>query len=126
MTDHNDFLDEHRELTRRYFMRLGLASSAALGASLQIMAAEDDKPKPPAKPDKAGARPDPYFTAPEHFRDISRGRPLPHSLSEQQKREAGLTRETWKLEVISDPDQPARRASRSQKQMVQRLISSRC
>ena len=32
--------------------------------------------------------------------------PLPHSLPEEKKREVGLTRETWKLEVISDPEQP--------------------
>jgi len=41
------------------------------------------------------------------FRDVSRGKPLPHSLSEEEKRKVGLTRQTWKLEVISDPDNPA-------------------
>src|SRR5207244_11589836 len=33
---------------------------------------------------------------------------LPHSLSDERKRKVGLTRETWKLEVISDPDNPAK------------------
>jgi len=51
---------------------------------------------------------EPYFTPQEKFRDVSRGKPLPHSLSEEKKRQAGLTRETWKLEVISDPEQPAK------------------
>jgi hypothetical protein len=56
---------------------------------------------------KAIASLEPYFTPPEQFRDVSRGKPLPHTLSESKKRAAGLTRETWKLEVISDPDHPA-------------------
>jgi len=29
-------------------------------------------------------------------------------LPDAKKREVGLTRETWKLEVISDPDNPAK------------------
>ena len=33
---------------------------------------------------------------------------MPHSLPDDKKREVGLTRETWKLEVISDPDNPAK------------------
>ena len=44
----------------------------------------------------------------ENFRDVSRGNPLPHSLSDDKKREVGLTRETWRLEVVSDPENPAK------------------
>ena len=51
---------------------------------------------------------EPYFTPQEKFRDVSRGKPLPHSLSEDKKRAAGLTRETWKLEVVSDSDNPTK------------------
>lgn len=51
---------------------------------------------------------EPYFTPQEKFRDVSRGKPLPHSLSDDKKRAAGLTRDTWKLEVVSDPDNPAK------------------
>ena len=51
---------------------------------------------------------EPYFTPQEKFRDVSRGKPLPHSLSEDKKRAVGLTRETWNLEVVSDPDNPAK------------------
>ena len=32
---------------------------------------------------------------------------MPHSLPDEKKREVGLTRETWKLEVIPDPENPA-------------------
>src|SRR5207302_1374496 len=50
---------------------------------------------------------EPYFTPQEQFRDVSRGKPLPHSLSQDHKRKVGLTRETWRLEVLSDPEAPA-------------------
>jgi DMSO/TMAO reductase YedYZ molybdopterin-dependent catalytic subunit len=48
-----------------------------------------------------------FLTLPEKFQDVSRGTPLPHSLSDERKRAVGLTRETWRLEVISDPEHPA-------------------
>jgi DMSO/TMAO reductase YedYZ molybdopterin-dependent catalytic subunit len=108
MRDAN-FLREHRELTRRYILRFGLATAAgslAAGALLgpgMLSAEEQTK-----KPDKAGAKLDPYFTPPRDFRDVSRGKPVPHTLSEEQRREAGLTRDTWRLEVVADPDNPAR------------------
>ena len=38
---------------------------------------------------------------------MSRGKPVPHSLPLEKKKEVGLTRETWKLEIISDPENPA-------------------
>ena len=47
-----------------------------------------------------------YFTAPAKFGDVSRGNPIPHTLAEAKRREVGLTRDTWSLEVISDPDNP--------------------
>jgi DMSO/TMAO reductase YedYZ molybdopterin-dependent catalytic subunit len=39
---------------------------------------------------------------------VSRGKPVPHSLSDEKKAEVGMTRDTWRLEVLSDPDKPAR------------------
>lgn len=50
---------------------------------------------------------EPYFTPAAEFRDVSRGKPIPHTLPEEKRREVGLTRETWKLEVIPDPESPA-------------------
>src|SRR6185436_13827516 len=44
----------------------------------------------------------------DKFRDVSRGKPVPHSLPDEKKSEVGLTRETWKLEVISDPQNAPR------------------
>jgi DMSO/TMAO reductase YedYZ molybdopterin-dependent catalytic subunit len=107
--DHRGFLDEHFQLTRRFFLQVG-----ALGmAATQVAAGVEGKEKDPAapakrgKPEMAGVLRDPYFTPPADFRDVSRGKPLPHSLPEEKKREVGLTRETWRLEVVSDPEQPA-------------------
>ena len=106
--DDGTFLREHRELTRRYFLQLGLLGAAA---SQMVPAALADEPAPRVKPDKAGARPESYFTPTADFRDVSRGKPIPHTLSEERRAEVGLTRDTWKLEVISDPEQPAKLGS---------------
>ena len=127
----NDFLAEHVRLTRRFFLQAGLATTA-LG---QAWAADNPPPAPPAddktkaaapsaqkspptakepeptkraKPEKAGARGEPYFTPADDFRDVSRGKPVPHSLPEEKRREVGLTRDTWRLEVLADPDHPAK------------------
>src|SRR5262245_37129582 len=96
------FLLDRQELTRRGFLKLGLAGGAALGLAPPASASDP----PPPELSKALETLEPYFTAPEKFRDVSRGKPMPHSLSEEKKRQVGLTRETWKLEVISDPDHP--------------------
>jgi len=98
----SDFLFEHQELTRRYFLRLGVVGAAAVGF-WPWSAARSESAANTALPEGA----EPYFTAQDKFRDVSRGKPLPHSLPDDKKRDVGLTRETWKLEVISDPDHPA-------------------
>ena len=96
------FLDEHLALTRRHLLRAGAACAAA-GCWLT-----DARAEPPA-PELADAlaKLEPYFTPQARFTDVSRGKPQPHSLPEARKREVGLTRETWKLEVVSDPAHPA-------------------
>ena len=107
--DQHEFVDEHFRLARRYFLQLGLFGLSATQFDMQAFADDDNGAKTlkGPKPDKAGAKREPYFTPSEDFRDVSRGKPLPHSLAEDKKREVGLTRDTWKLEVISDPDYPA-------------------
>jgi DMSO/TMAO reductase YedYZ molybdopterin-dependent catalytic subunit len=108
---HAAFLSEHAELTRRFFLQAG-ALGFASAATFTTHAAEGDKansatPKP-EKPDKAGAQPEPYFTPAAHFRDVSRGKPIPHSLPAEKLREVGQTRDTWQLEVLADPEHPAK------------------
>ncbi len=96
-------LDEHVEMTRRACLRAGAVSVAASCLPLAARAAA-----PPATElARALSKLEPYFTPPAQFRDVSRGKPLPHSLPAAKKREVGLTRETWKLEVVSDPENQA-------------------
>ncbi|MGB0597508.1 MAG: molybdopterin-dependent oxidoreductase [Rubripirellula sp.] len=96
------FLKEHRELTRRYFLRLG---GAGMGLAVSAGRVRGNE----ISPELAGAVAalEPYLTAQDEFRDVSRGKPLPHKLPDEKKTEVGMTRDTWKLEVISDPDHPA-------------------
>lgn len=108
MDDLSRFLREHRSLTRRYFLRLGAAASTAAGLWPLSARAQPFADQTSAELGEAMRNLEPYFTPQEQFRDVSRGKPLPHSLSDEQKQAAGLTRETWKLEVISDPDHPAK------------------
>lgn len=103
------FLDEHVRLSRRFFLQSGVLGFAATGLAI---AAEDEAKKLAApakhsKPDMAGALGEPYFTPQADFGDVSRGKPLPSALPNAKKREVGLTRETWRLEVVSDPEHPA-------------------
>lgn len=96
----------HRQLARRHFLQLGAAGSAAL-ALLPTVARGESSPDTPELVD-AIARLESFFTKPDDFRDVSRGKPLPHSLPDEKKTEVGLARETWKLEVVSDSENPAK------------------
>ena len=99
-----DYLPVRRELSRRYLLAVGAGGAAALGGWPGLSAAEPLAPQLADAVDKL----EPYLTPPDKFQDVSRGTPLPHSLPDDKKLAAGLTRETWKLEVISDPEHPAK------------------
>ncbi|HEY7159597.1 MAG TPA: molybdopterin-dependent oxidoreductase [Gemmataceae bacterium] len=103
MNDPQQFLAEHLKLTRRFFLGMGTACMAVGGERSSAQSPDLSTPELV----KALAKLEPYFTPSADFRDVSRGKPLPHALPEDKKREVGLTRETWKLEVLSDPDHPA-------------------
>lgn len=92
------FLERHRLLSRRYFMERAGGSSGALVLALGM---EPEALKPLL------AKLGPYLTPQAGFRDVSRGKPVPHTLPPERLREAGLTRDTWKLEIIPDPEHPA-------------------
>jgi DMSO/TMAO reductase YedYZ molybdopterin-dependent catalytic subunit len=104
MSSRSSFDREHVRLTRRFFVGLGAAGLAAISGQARPTAAAELPPELEA----AIAGMEPLLTPPGKFRDVSRGKPIPHTLSEEQRVAAGLTRETWKLEVIADPDQPAK------------------
>jgi DMSO/TMAO reductase YedYZ molybdopterin-dependent catalytic subunit len=103
MSEAEAFLAEHNVLSRRFFLRAGVAGAFAASAVPTAGAAETIPPELAPVLEKLEA----YFTPQKTFGDVSRGNPVPHSLSEEKRKEVGLTRETWKLEVISDPEHPA-------------------
>jgi hypothetical protein len=99
MNDRDRFLAEHSQVTRRFFMQLGAVGATALG-SWRTTSAEPT----PQLLEKAIAGIEPYFTAQDDFGDVSRGKPIPHTLPEEERTKVGLTRETWQMEVRGDPE----------------------
>ena len=93
---------EQVAITRRRFIKLGaLGVAAASVGPLQVRAAANNP---------SGARSVEhleYLTREENFVNVGRGNPPPHELSVEKRRAAGLTRETWRLEVVPDPDSDA-------------------
>src|SRR5262245_7050035 len=88
------------ELTRRSFIY-----ASATAACWSVANVRADSPSPALA--EAIEKIEPYFTAPDDFQDVSRGKPLPHSIPIEKKKEVGLTRESWKLEILSDLEKPA-------------------
>jgi DMSO/TMAO reductase YedYZ molybdopterin-dependent catalytic subunit len=104
MNELQRFAAEHELVTRRFFLRISAGGAALAGLWPSVGRAESRAPELA----QAIAKLEPFFTPPDKFQDVSRGKPLPHSLPEAKMREVGLTRDTWKLEVISDPENPAK------------------
>jgi hypothetical protein len=101
MHEMHPVLAEHIALTRRYFLRLGAAGVAAMQLS-PLFAAGDDGA---ALADELAKLE--YLTEPDKFQLVERGEPLPYTHPLEKLQEVGLTHETWKLEVVSDPDAKA-------------------
>ena len=99
MTDVDRLIEEHSELTRRYFLRLGAAGLAAAG--LARVSAKAAAPAPELAQALAKLA---YLTPQADFGTVERGKPLPYTLPPKKLREVGLVRETWQLEVVADPD----------------------
>lgn len=93
-------LQQHRDVTRRYFLQLGAAGAAGLAASpLWAGDAEEDRLLA-----EAVAKLE-YLTPEANFGGSGgRGNPPPFKLSPEDRRAAGLDPETWQLEVIADPE----------------------
>jgi len=96
-------LCQHVKLARRYFMQLGAAGMAGLATS-PLWAAES--PSETALEEAVSRLT--YLTPVSEFRMFGRGSPPPHTLPPEKLREVGLTKDTWQLEVIPDPDSDAR------------------
>lgn len=98
------FLDEHLAVTRRRMLQAGLFA----GAAVAVGHANADDVRDDPRMEQVLENLQSWLTRPDDFQDVSRGKPKPHSLSDDERRQVGLTRDTWKLNVVSDPDHPAR------------------
>lgn len=108
MTFDNSFFHQHLRLSRRYLMSLGATGvTAAVRSPAFAMERDEADPNTPRELDDAVEALEPWLTPPDEFQDVSRGKPKPHSLDEKRRKEVGLTRDSWELQVIADPDNPA-------------------
>ncbi len=90
-------LEEHRDVTRRYFLKLGAVGAAGLACApllAQNAPGEDLLSKAIAQLE--------YLTPEALFGGGGRGNPPPFKLTEQQRREVGLHPDTWQLEVVAE------------------------
>src|SRR5438309_271113 len=82
-------------ITRRAALRVGVAGIAigSLGNSRSFA----EPPRPSGlKPPRA------FLTLGKDFQDVSRGDPIPHTLTGDALIRARLTPETWRLEVVAE------------------------
>ena len=105
MQDSASLAAEHAALSRRFFLRLGAAGAASLPL-VPWMASAAEAMADPALASLISKLE--YLTLPEKFGTVERGTPLPYTHPIEKLREVGMTRETWKLEVVADPDAPAK------------------
>ncbi len=97
------FRKEYHEFTRRHF--LGVSAAGLAGIGLTGLQAGDEKPAPELADAISQLE---YLTPEEKFANAGRGKPPPHTLPEEKRRAVGLSRETWKLEVVPDPETDAK------------------
>ncbi len=96
-------MQDHGDITRRYFIKVGAAGAGVMGFS--PLWAGDDKGESLLAEAVAKLE---YLTREEDFISYGRGDPPPHTLPVEKKRQVGLVRETWQLEVLGDPESNAR------------------
>jgi len=92
---------EHVDVTRRHFLGLGAAGVAALSSS-PLWAGDGQNDTQGLLRDAVSKLE--YLTREEDFISFGRGEPPPYTLPPEKLREVGLTRETWQLEVVPDPE----------------------
>lgn len=81
-------------ISRRDSLRLGAALALSSAAGLKVAA-----DPPPPRTDEPRR---PYLTPGDDFTDVSRGDPIPHTLTGEALVKARLTPETWRLEVVAE------------------------
>lgn len=105
MSSTQPFLREHLTVTRRFFTQLAVGGIGLSVLPSWLRAAELSSEC--AKACESFLKQMEYLTRPETFGNVSRGNPRPYDLSDEQKRQVGLTPETWQLEIVSDVEHPA-------------------
>jgi len=98
MEKFDQYVAEHRELTRRYFFQLGSVAAAAWGASPLAAAAAGADPQL----QEAIAKLE-YLTPLDRAYVLDKGKAGVAELPPEKLREIGLVPETWSLEVVPDP-----------------------
>ncbi|MBN1419057.1 MAG: molybdopterin-dependent oxidoreductase [Planctomycetes bacterium] len=110
MGDWRGFTARHGGITRRYFLGLGTAGAARAGlAGIDGVGPGAEAAAAPLAPELAGPLSTLEYLTPEKtFGTIGRGNPPPHKLPPEKRRAAGLDRDTWRLEIVPDPDTDAK------------------
>lgn len=103
MNDMQALIDQHNEVTRRYFVRLGVAGIAASTFACGANTTEGRSVELEARIKELA-----FLTRPEDFGTVERGKPLPYTLPPDALSKAGLVKESWRLEVVPDPDSDAK------------------
>lgn len=95
--------EEHVRITRRYFLRLAAAGAAGVAGLSRLPAYANEKDAA-----KRFAKEFGYLTPSDKFHNVERHKPLPYKLPLEERLKLGLERETWKLEIIPDPESNSR------------------
>jgi DMSO/TMAO reductase YedYZ molybdopterin-dependent catalytic subunit len=102
MSSYPKSLPKRAEMTRRRFLELSAVGTVVTGAGLVGSRAATNAPESARSWEELD-----YLTSEEKFVNVGRGTPPPHELSPEKRREVGLARETWELEVVADPQSNA-------------------
>lgn len=94
----DEFIHEHLQLTRRYFLQLGGTAAAAWNLSSPAAASADLEPQL----QEAIAKLE-YLTPLDRAFILDKGKAGVAKLPPEKLREIGLVPETWSLEVVPDP-----------------------
>ena len=90
-------ISPERAVSRRAFLQLGAAAAGLAPLLARGVEVSIDVKRSVAE---LTAR---YLTPQAEFNTVERGDPLPYTLPLERRRAVGLERETWRLEVVADP-----------------------
>ncbi len=91
---------KRKPVSRRTLFKLGSAGVAALAGGDLAAAGKEKGPVC----EEGGC----CITPSDDFYNVERGNPLPYKLPLEKQRSIGMVRETWQLEIVSDPDKSTR------------------